>query len=328
MDGFYHNGGKYGKYAAYVQFYKKDIPNYWKYAHTFALADNFFSSMNGPSYPQHLYFAAASSDDIVTDPSDPGGQRSLAWGCDSDPRARAQQVDPNTGNRTLIFPCLDIPTLPDELNTAGHTWRYYSVPYPQYGFIWSILDSISHIRYGAQWGTNVLDVRNFVSDVQSGQLADVTWITPTFENSDHTPANVCVGEGWTVQVINAIMQSQFWNSTAIFVTWDDFGGFYDHVAPPALDYFGLGMRVPLIIVSPYVKAGTVQHSLFEFSSLLGFTEKLFDLPAMTERDLKANDMMLAFNFNQTALPPLILTPRQCPKTKQRPGQSSSEDDGD
>ena len=195
-------------------------------------------------------------------------------------------------------------------------WRYYSTPYPDYGFIWSILDSISHIRYGGQWDSNVLDVKNFTNDIQNGQLADVTWITPNFTNSDHPPANVCTGEGWSVEIINAIMQSQFWNSTAIFLTWDDFGGFNDHVPPPAVDYFGLGIRVPLIILSPYVKAGTVHHSVFEFSSLLSFTEKLFNLPPMTERDQKADDMMKAFDFTQSPLPPLILTPRQCPKVKQ------------
>jgi phospholipase C len=313
MNGFYRNAPDY---AAYVQFHQKDIPNYWKYAKAFALADNFFSSTNGPSFPEHIYFAAASSDDIVSDPDDPTHKRSLAWGCDSDPRARAQQVDPLTGQRTMIFPCIDIPTLPDELNAAGHTWRYYSTPYPDYGFIWSILDSISHIRYGDQWGTNVLDGNTFIKDVGSGQLADVTWITPSYLNSDHPPANVCVGENWSVQIINAIMQSQFWDSTAIFITWDDFGGFYDHVPPPTVDYFGLGIRVPLIILSPYVKAGTVHHTVFEFSSLLRFTEKLFDLPALTERDAKADDMMKAFDFNQSPLPPLILNTRQCPKKAQ------------
>jgi len=325
MNGFWHGAPKH---ASYVQFHERDIPNYWKYARNFALADNFFSSMNGPSYPQHIYFAAAGSDDIVTDPNDPGGHRSLAWGCDSNPEARAQQVDPNTGNRTLIFPCFDIPTLPDELNAAGNTWRYYSIPYPQYGFIWSILDSISHIRYGAQWDTNVLNVNNFISDVQNGQLADVTWITPGFADSDHPPASVCQGEGWTVKVINALMQSQFWNSTAIFVTWDDFGGFYDHVPPPQVDYFGLGLRVPLLIVSPYVKAKSVHHTVFEFSSLLKFTETLFNLPPMTDRDKNADDMMKAFDFKQTPLPPLILTPRQCPKTKALSLEPSSEEDGD
>ncbi len=313
MDGFYRIAPKY---EAYVQFHQKDIPNYWKYAQTFALADNFFSSINGPSFPQHMYFAAASSDDIISDPSKLPHQRSLAWGCDSPPETRAQQVDPINGQETMIFPCVDIPTLPDELNAAGRTWRYYSTPYPEYGFIWSILDSISHIRYGDQWDTNVLDGDNFVKDVRSGQLADVTWITPSFWNSDHPPANVCTGENWSVEIINAIMQSQFWDSTAIFMTWDDFGGFYDHVPPPTVDYFGLGIRVPLIILSPYVKAGTVHHTVFEFSSLLKFTETLFDLPALTERDAKADNMMKAFDFNQKPLPPLILSTRQCPKTKQ------------
>ncbi len=323
MDGFY----KIAKdYQSYVQFHQEDIPNYWKYAEKFGLADNFFSSMYGGSFPNHMYFAAASSDDIVGNPS---GQKQTpnAWGCDSLPGTYVIQVDPTNGQRNNIFPCVDIPTLPDELNAAGHTWRYYSATRTAYGFIWSVLDSINHIRYGDQWDTNVLDVNNFASDVQNGQLADVTWITPTGPVSDHPPKSVCVGEGWSVEIINAIMNSQFWDSTAIFLTWDDFGGFYDHVNPPKEDYFGLGIRVPMIIISPYVKPGSIHHTVFEFSSMLSFAETLFGLPALTKRDEEADNMMKAFDFSQKALPPLILTPRQCPNEKERPF-TLPDDDGD
>jgi len=324
MDGFYHLAAHD---ASYVQFHKEDIPNYWKYAQKFALADNFFSSMYGGSFPNHMYFAAASSDDIVGNPS---GQKQhpQAWGCDSLPGTYVIQVDPINGQRNNIFPCVDIPTLPDELNAAGHTWRYYSADRTAYGFIWSVLDAISHIRYGDQWSTNVLNVNNFANDVANGQLADVTWITPTGPVSDHPPMSVCTGEGWSVQIINAIMNSQFWDSTAIFLTWDDFGGYYDHVPPPNVDYFGLGIRVPLIIISPYVVPGTVHHTVFEFSSLLSFSEKLFGLPPLTQRDKEADDMMRAFDFNQKALPPLILTPRKCPNTKHVSSKPLPDDDGD
>jgi len=327
MDGFYKDAPHYG---SYVQFHKEDIPNYWKYAQTFALADNFFSSMYGGSFPQHLYFAAASSDDIVGNPSQlkHGKRGPQAWGCDSQPGVVVAQVDPNNGQKNYIFPCIDIPTLPDELDAAGRTWRYYSANRNSYGFIWSILDSISHIRYGGEWDTNVLDVNNFANDVQSGQLADVTWITPLGPVSDHPPQNVCRGENWSVEIINAIMQSKFWDSTAIFLTWDDFGGFYDHVPPPTVDYFGLGIRVPFIIISPYVKPGTIHHSVFEFSSMLSFSEKLFDLPHLTERDKDADDMMKAFDFSQTPLPPLILSPRKCPNVKQLSAKPLPDDDGD
>jgi len=177
-------------------------------------------------------------------------------------------------------------------------------------------------------------VNNFISDVQHGQLADVTWITPVGNYSDHPPNTVCVGEGWTVQIINAIMQSSFWDSTAIFLTWDDFGGYYDHVPPPTADYFGLGIRVPTIIISPYVKHGTpsqplVQHGVYEFSSMLTFAETVFNLSPLTLRDKLSSNMVEAFDFNQTPIPPLVLTPRQCPKTKSLPiVPLGTDDDGD
>ncbi len=326
MDGFYRYAPHY---AAYVQFQQTDIPNYWLYAQNFVLADNFFSSMYGGSFPNHLYFAAADSDDISDNPTGETN-KPAAWGCDSNPGTTAPTKDPVTGQYGHVFPCVDIPTLPDELNAAGRTWRYYSATSTQYGYIWSVLDAINHIRNGDQWDTNVLPVNNFADDVQT-QLADVTWITPPGNYSDHPgpKLNLCVGEGWSVQIINAIMNSPFWNSTAIFLVWDDFGGFYDHVPPPTVDYFGVGIRVPLLVISPYVKAGTVQHGLTEVSSLLRFSEKVFNLPPITQRDKQANDLMDMFNFNQQPLSPLILTPRQCPRlSDSTAGQMLEGDDGD
>ncbi len=213
------------------------------------------------------------------------------------------------------------------MNTAGLTWRYYSATSTQYGYIWSVLDAIGHIRNGNQWGTNVVPVNNFETDVQT-QLADVTWITPVGTFSDHPDPklSICAGEGWSVKIINAIMNSPFWNSTAIFLVWDDFGGFYDHVPPPSVDYFGLGIRVPLLVISPYVKAGTVQHGLAEVSSLLSFSEKVFNLPPLTQRDKNANNLMDMFDFNQQPLQPLILTPRKCPTVEALPSTVQSEDD--
>jgi len=326
MDGFY----KYAKnYAAYVQFQSTDIPNYWTYAQNFTLADNFFSSMYGGSFPNHLYYAAADSGDISDNPMGETG-KPAAWGCDSNEGTTVPTRDPTTGQGSHIFPCIDIPTLPDELNAAGQSWAYYSATSTQYGYIWSVLDAINHIRNGDQWSTNVLPVNDFTSDVQTS-LAAVTWITPLGPYSDHPgpKLNMCVGEGWTVQIINAIMNSPFWNSTAIFLTWDDFGGFYDHVPPPTVDYFGLGIRVPLIVISPYAKGGTIQHGIHDVSSILRFAEKVFNLPPITQRDKQANNLMDMFNFNQQPLAPLILTPRQCPQlSDSTAGGQLREDDDD
>jgi len=312
MDGFCNIAPNYG---SYVQYYQSDIPNYWKYAQTFVLSDNTFSSLTGASFGNHLYLGAASSDEFITNPIFLNkGADNTSWGCDAPSYTAAQRIPDPSASTTPIwqYPCVDISTLSDLLDSAQLSWRYYAVPEGQSGYIWSIFDTISHIRNGPQWTTNVTAPANFISDVKAGSLANFSWLTPPWVDSEHPPANICTGENWTVNQINAIMNSPLWSSTAIFVTWDDFGGYYDHVLPPKVDYFGLGMRVPMIIISPYVRAHTVIHTQYEFASVLKFAEETFGLPTLTQRDAQANDMMDAFNFNQQPLPPLNLTPRVCP----------------
>jgi phospholipase C len=115
-----------------------------------------------------------------------------------------------------------------------------------------------------------------------------------------------------VQQINAVMNGPLWNSTAIFLTWDDYGGFYDHVAPPDLDIYGSGPPVPLLIISPYARQGYISHTQYEFSSVLKFVEERFNLQPLTARDNDASDMTDSFDFTQTPLPPLVLDTRKCP----------------
>jgi phospholipase C len=149
-------------------------------------------------------------------------------------------------------------------------------------------------------------VSRLVSDIQADRLPAVTWVTPTFSESDHPEkgANLCYGENWSTRVIDAIMQGPMWRDTAVFLTWDDWGGFYDHVAPPQLDAFGLGIRVPLLVISPYARAGTVDHQLGEFSSILRFVEDNWMLGAfLTERDREANSLSSDFDFSQPPAPP-------------------------
>jgi len=121
-----------------------------------------------------------------------------------------------------------------------------------------------------------------------------------------------VGENWTVEQINAIMLGTNWESTAIFMTWDDFGGFYDHVSPPVVDNFGFGPRVPLLVISPWAKPGFIDHTVLEFSSVLKFIEERFDLDALTVRDQDAADLVDAFDFKHGPRAPVILQPRTCP----------------
>jgi phospholipase C len=304
LDDFYYGNGNPEK-SAYIQFSRSELPNYWEYAQNFAVADNFFASTYGASFANHLYLVAAQSGNAIGNPDS-----SVAWGCDS-PAGTTVLL----ANGQKVFPCFTIPTLPGELNPAGITWQYYAAPKGQAGYIWSALDAIKGIRESSQWTTNVLPVNQFVANALSGTLANVVWVTPPQVDSDSPPANVCAGENWAVQMINAIMESPEWPSTAIFLTWSDYGGYYDHVAPPTVDSFGLSLRVPTLIISPYVKAGLVEHQQTEFSSLLASVEHQYGLPPLTARDAAANDLWDAFDFNQQALSPLILSAQKCSSSR-------------
>ena len=217
-----------------------------------------------------------------------------------------------SGTKSTIFPCVDSETLGDLLEAAGITWKSYAASYNQDGYDWNTYNSINHIRNSSLWTERVTDWSNFLTDATNNNLPAVSWLTTNVYYSEHPSASVCNGENWTVQQINAIMNSPSWNSTAIFLTWDDFGGFYDPVYPPQPDYYGLGPRVPMIIISPFSLGGKVVHTQYEFSSVLKFIERRFNLTNLTDRDLDAANMTDAFNFTQTPLPPLVLQQRTCP----------------
>jgi phospholipase C len=141
-------------------------------------------------------------------------------------------------------------------------------------------------------------VDNVAADIKANGLPAVTWITPRFEQSEHPEYDLCYGENWTTRIVNAIMQSPDWQSTAIFVTWDDWGGFYDHVPPVHVDPFGFGFRVPLLTISPYAKQGVVDHREGEFSSVLRFIEDNWGLNQLTQRDRRADNLSYNFDFSQ------------------------------
>jgi phospholipase C len=313
MDGWDTVAGCVGTttppYACLEQYYQADIPNYWKYAQAFTLADNMFSSLAGASFPNHLYLIAAQSGGAIQNPSNIATSPN-AWGCDAVSTANVLILEPD-GKKYTRFPCFDYATLGDVLDGAKVTWRYYAPSQGQPGYQWSAYDAISHIRNGPDWQTNVVPVTEFITDALAGKLSQVSWVTPPVVSSEHPGAGVCKGENWTVQQINAVMQGSLWRSTAIFVTWDDFGGFYDHVAPPKVDFYGLGPRVPMLVISPYAISRHISHSRYGFESVLKFIEANWRLQSLTARDSLANNLMDAFNFSQSPLSPLILQTRNC-----------------
>lgn len=291
----------------YTRYRQDQIPNYWELASRFVVADKFFTSVHGPSFPNHLFTIAAQSGGAIDNPTD------TPWGCDAPPGTTVPVIG-LSGKLDQTPPCFDFATVADSLNSAGLTWRYYGAPRGAHGYQWSEFDAIRHIRRGPQWKTNVLPDAAFVSDLASNGLATMTWITTETAFSEHPQfAGVCAGENSTVTLVNAIMNSPEWNSTVIFISWDDFGGFYDHVAPPQLDPLGLGPRVPLLIVSPFVKSGFIEHQQLEFASVVKFVEEVFGLPFLTSRDANSNDMFDAFDFADAPLAPMPLSIRDCGK---------------
>ncbi|MGA8299540.1 MAG: alkaline phosphatase family protein [Terriglobales bacterium] len=308
------SGDLLGDYLTCREFTKADIPNYFAYAQHFALGARMFSSLHGPSFPNHLYTIAADSFGVINNPFHT--LNSNSWGCDAPDTAEDEalvEVLQSNGIIGLQFPCFSgVQTMATTLDNANISWRYYAPPNTDPGYIWSTFDAIDDVRNGPDWA-NVVDTSNFISDVQGNQLPSVSWIITPDWQSEHPDSSTCEGENATVTELNALMNNpDLWNSTAVFIVWDDFGGMYDHIAPPDVDTFGLGPRVPLLVVSPYARKGYVSTTQYEFSSVLKFIEERFNLPALSERDASANDITDSFNFNQKPLAPLILQTRQCP----------------
>lgn len=304
------NGGKMdqfdliygGALTAYTQLSEQGIPNYWAYAHQFVLGDQFFASSPGPSLPNDLFTIAAQSGGVISDITDLGPGPPY---CGGDTTATVQVMD-SSGNITSQFPCFDFQTLADRVQNAGLTWKFYSDGTA------TVFNLINHIGNDPQLKDHFVPTAQFLTDVQTGQLPNMSWLIPSESENEHPPASICEGENWTVNTLNTLMQGPNWNSTAVFIAWDDFGGFYDHVPPPQLDQFGLGPRVPLLIISPYARQGYISHTVYEHSSILKFVETRYQLQPLTARDSEASNMLESFDFNQDPQPPLILQPRPCP----------------
>ena len=316
MDGFYkeYEAVQNGVDMADSQYLPREIPDYWTYARDFSLADHFFSTVMASSFPNHLVTVTGQSLNTYSNPVVPeGGVRS--WGCDAEPKTVvAWTYDGRSGN---MRPCFNTTTITDEANAAGVTWKYYASPPGTFGYIWSTLDSIAHIRYSKQWSANVRPDSEFIHDVKSHRLPAISWLTTDLNTSDHPPASICIGQNWVARQINAVMASNYWRSTAIVMTWDDFGGFYDHVAPPMVAGYTLGPRVPTIVISPYSRAHFVDHRLYDFRSILKLVEATFNLPHLAVYDRSVRSIAGMLDISQRSLPPIKLPQIVCPYERRR-----------
>lgn len=267
---------------------------YFAMAQQYVLADHMFTShIDASSFTSHQYIIGGQSNSTVNFPS-------TTWGCDGPP---SDTVSTITQNRTVgpaIPPCFKSQTLGDELDAAGISWGYYTAKLDTAWAIWSAYQAIDHIRNGPDWKKNVFSPQTkFFKDIKGGNLPAVSWVTPTCKNSDHSDCVSNHGPHWVASLVNAVGQSQYWSSSAIFVFWDEYGGWYDHVAPKMLDYDGLGIRVPLLIISPYAKQGHVSHVQYEHGSILRFVEDQFGLARLAASDTRATSPEKdCFDFTQ------------------------------
>jgi len=300
----------------YASLPREEVQPYWEMARRYVLADRAFQSNLDQSFAAHLYLIAGQAGRSADIPT------GRPWGCDAMAETWVLTMDDHRKKGPLVYPCFTFPTLADELDAHGLTWRYYAphvspdtrwrqvlrmhgmrrIPGdPDFGQMWSAFDAIAPVRYGSEWATNVVSPETRVlSDVRNGALANVTWVVPDMKNSDHSSSQSASGPDWVASIVNAIGRSPFWYRTAIVVVWDDSGGWYDHVPPPQLDYDGLGNRVPMIVISPYAKRGYVSHTQYEFGSILKFAEERFGLRALAASDSRANDLMDCFDFSAPA----------------------------
>ncbi len=303
MDGFYlaenHKLGAFGYYDG------SQLPVYWDMAEQYGLGDNFFASVLSYSMPNHWYLMAGQSPEM-------GVNFSLLKGPDKTALTANEEEYLDESNAT--------PTIEDLLVNSSVSWTYYD---------WSLTSYTSAIRHGAgagvqgsafdywnplasrgqSYASNVsahfVGTSRFFSDAAAGQLPNVSWVIPAFNDSDHAPANLQNGENWVSKVVNAVESSPDWNSTVVFVTWDDYGGFYDHIAPPTLDAKGLSFRAPFFVIGPYVRENFVSHHFGYFESILHFIEWRFGLDSLTDRDANAPLPLEYFDFNASPRRPMV-----------------------
>ncbi len=288
-------------YPEYVYVPHKDSKPYFDMAHEWVVGDRMFQSHLDESYVSHQYVIAAQSASSVDLPY---GQ----WGCSG---GSYDEVATITQQRTIgkyIRPCYDYQTLGDELDKAHLSWRFYASSFGSRssgdGSYWSSYQAVKHIYYGPDWKKDVISPNwKFITDVRKGKLANFTWIVPVCDDSDHVNCPGGYGPSWVSALVNTVGKSKFWDSTAIFVMWDDWGGLYDHVAPPFEDYDGLGFRVPLLVISPYAKQNYVSHVQYETTSVLRFAEDLWGLGQLAAADTRANSPAAdCFDFTQSPRP--------------------------
>ena len=277
-----------------------DVAPYFQMAETYGFADRMFQTNQGASFAAHQFLiSGTSAPDATSSLLASGSPNTGSAGCADPPDVYVQMIDALGRQNLIRYPCFEHATMPDLLDNAGISWRYYA---EAAAGLWNGPNSIYHIRMGPDWDKDVvIDPEQVLSDIAKGKLASVSWVTPRHLDSDHPGTNNGTGPSWISSIVNAVGSSPYWANSAIFITWDDWGGWYEHVAPTIINSYQYGFRVPLVIVSPYAKPGYVSHVTHDFSSTLKFIEEVYNLPSLGYGDARADDLSDCFNFNQKPL---------------------------
>ncbi len=308
-----------------------NVQPYFALAEQYTFADRMFQTNQGPSFPAHQFIisgtSAPSTGSNLFASENPNTSGPPSGGCDAPVGATVRLIDSSGSedSNSPVYPCFEHQTLTDELEAQGKSWKYYTpgtAPHSQ-SAIWVGPEAIQHICgpnqpppngtacVGADWTNHVvIGQTQILNDIANNQLADVSWVVPTGQASDHGGITDGSGPSWVASVVNAIGNSSYWANTAIFITWDDWGGWYDHVPPPQVKVncssFGCGyiygFRVPLIVVSPYARPGYISKNQHDFGSILKYIEGTFSLPSLGTADALADDLSDCFNYNQTPIP--------------------------
>ncbi|HKD33163.1 MAG TPA: alkaline phosphatase family protein [Gaiellaceae bacterium] len=306
-----------------------EIPNYWDYARHFVLQDHMFEQSDSWSLPEHLF--------MVSEWSAKCHQRNVAMSCVNaveGPLAPPHEAQ-NRSGRKPDYAWTDLTYL---LHKHHVSWRYYvfagrepdcetgamvcheRVQRAKTPGIWNPLPWFSTVHQDHQV-RNIRSISHFFAAARRGNLPAVSWVEPDNHVSEHPPSLITNGQAFATGVINAVMRSPDWSSTAIFLAWDDWGGFYDHVVPPRVDENGFGLRVPSLVISPYARPGFIDHQVASLDAFTKFIEDDFlggqrldpatdgrpdKRPDVREAMPQVGDMTQAFDFNQKPSPPLIL----------------------
>jgi phospholipase C len=289
-----------------------EVQPYFQLAEQYTFADRMFQTNQGPSFPAHQFIIAGTSAPTAT--SDLFAAENPLdvqhTGCIAPPGSFVKMIDPLGSESHKLYPCFEHPTLTDLLDQRRISWKYYA---PSAGSIWTGPDAIQHICQsrmqngqlictGRLWSNVVIPETLVLRDIATHQLAEVSWVIPDGSFSDHASISTNEGPSWVGSIVNSIGNSPYWNNTVILITWDDWGGWYDHVAPRVINSYEYGFRVPLIVVSPFAKPAYISHATHDFGSILRFIEELHGLPSLGYADALADDLSDCFDFQQNPLP--------------------------